>query len=609
MLVVLVAAIITTDVFTSSSVRSFLYGRLDEQVDAAQNQAYVYIATNYQRDLAANDTVARVDPSAWLMQLAASSPASPGSATSGVSAGSSATSGAVNGPTADTIPSPVRDSAAALAPAPAALGGRGVLNAGALSARLSPDVYVEVLDAQHQLVFQRPSGSRDSRDPAPVLPASFHVQRAPVVHTFGRGHGVFAPDRPAFDLPAHGSAGAYYQAEAVAVPGGTLVTAVALTPTEQTLASLTHVELLVSIVVMLILVALILVIVRIGLRPLDEMTATAKAIAAGDLSQRVRPSEERSEVGRLGEALNGMLSQIETAFGERTTSEARLRRFVADASHELRTPLTSIRGYAELLRKGAFDDEPDRRRAAERIEHEAARMSLLVNDLLLLARLDQGRPLQRARVDLGHVVTEAVEAARIVDPTRPLSLTANDVVVVEGDASRLRQVADNLLRNAAEHTPPATPVHVTVAVQGSWAILEVADEGPGVGPEEAARVFDRFYRGSEARTGEGTGLGLSIVAALAAAHGGEARVEDRSGPGAVFVVQLPLAPQPGSQESATPVERPSQDRPAALAGEPVVGEPVVGEPVVGEPVVGEPVVGEPVVGEPVVGEPVGRPVR
>ncbi len=601
MLVVLVAAIITTDIFTSSSVRSFLYGRVDEQVDAAQNQAYEYIETNYLRDLAANDSVAKNDPSQWLTQLAAPSPGSVGAGTSGGSGVSGTTSGVASGPTADTIPSPVQPSAAALAVPATGLGGRGVLNAGALSARLSPDVYVEVLDAQDQLVFQRPSGSRDSQDPAPVLPASFHVQASPLVHTFGRGHGVYAPDRPAFDLAAQGNGGAYYQAEAVAVPGGTLVTAVALAPTEQTLGSLTHVELLVSFIVVLVLVALMLIIVRIGLRPLDEMTATAKAIAAGDLSQRVRPSEERSEVGRLGEALNGMLSQIETAFGERTTSEARLRRFVADASHELRTPLTSIRGYAELLRKGAFDDEPDRRRAAERIEHEAARMSLLVNDLLLLARLDQGRPLQRARVDLGHVVTEAVEAARTVDPARPVSLTATDGVVVEGDASRLRQVADNLLRNAAEHTPPATPVHVTVAAQGAWAVLEVADEGPGLGPEQGAHVFDRFYRGSEARTGEGTGLGLSIVAALAVAHGGGARVGDGSGPGAVFVVELPLAPEPGAQEPdrAGDADGFTQGQPEARGGP---GDERTGDSTA-------PLAGGPGTDERVTGEPVGRQAR
>ncbi len=301
-----------------------------------------------------------------------------------------------------------------------------------------------------------------------------------------------------------------------------------------------------SIAVMIALLLLTLWIVRMGMRPLDDMTETAGAIARGDLTQRIRRTDDRSEVGRLGVALNGMLSQIEAAFRERTSSEVRLRRFVADASHELRTPLTSIRGYAELLRKGAFESEEDRRRAAERIEGEAARMALLVQDLLLLARLDQGRPLARENVDLGRIVADAVDATRTYDPERPITLAMDAPVLVLGDSARLRQIVDNLLHNAVVHTPAATPVHVDVARHGPTAVVRVADEGPGLDAEQAAHVFDRFYRGSEARTGDGTGLGLSIVAALAGAHGGSARVDSTPGVGSVFIIEIPVADSDGT---------------------------------------------------------------
>jgi two-component system OmpR family sensor kinase len=351
-----------------------------------------------------------------------------------------------------------------------------------------------------------------------------------------------------------GSPGLHYRALAVAVPGGVLVTAISLDPTEETLASLTHIEVFVSFAVSVALLLLALWIVRIGMRPLDDMTETAGAIARGDLTRRIRRAEVHSEVGRLGSALNMMLSQIEAAFRERTRSESRLRRFVADASHELRTPLTSIRGYAELLRKGVFDSEDDRRRAAERIENEAARMSLLVDDLLLLARLDQGRPLDRVPVDLSQVAVEAVDVMRVRDTTHPITLDADGAVVVAGDADRLRQIVDNLLRNAVVHTPEGTAVRVAVEHHGRSAVLRVADDGPGLDAEQAARVFDRFYRGSEARTGEGTGLGLSIVAALAGAHDGRAVIDTTPGVGTEIMVEIPLlgSSAPGADGDPVP---------------------------------------------------------
>ncbi|HYA68718.1 MAG TPA: HAMP domain-containing sensor histidine kinase [Acidimicrobiales bacterium] len=507
-LILFVAAIVVTDVVTSASLHSFLVGRLDEQLDVAQSQAYDYIGDTYDRDLKAHDPTAEHLPAVWLAGLAVT---------------------------------PSISSDGAVIPAPAS-GPGPRLNSTFLANRLSPDVYVEVIDASGTVVFDDPSGqiSPTDHDPAPVLPAHLPVETHLPAHSFGQGHGPYVPDRPSFEVPAHGKKGFVYRAQAVAIPGGTLVTAESLVPTLATLASLTHVELIVSAAVILALVVLVLATVRFGLRPLDDMTVTAGAIAAGDLTRRVRPDDDQSEVGRLGRALNGMLSQIQAAFDERSRSESRLRRFVADASHELRTPLTSIRGYAELLRKGALDEEEGRRRAALRIEHEAQRMSVLVDDLLLLARLDQGRPLERSSVDLGAVMADAVEAARIADSDRVVSLECGSTVRVLGDPVRLRQVADNLLRNALVHTPPGTPVRVRVDHDATRAIVSVADEGAGIEPEAAGRVFDRFYQGSEARTGSGSGLGLSIVSALAVAHGGRAFVESTPGRGACFVVELPL---------------------------------------------------------------------
>jgi two-component system OmpR family sensor kinase len=532
MLALLVAGIVTTDLVTSSSLRSFLYGRLDEQIDVAQDTAYGYIWATYERALAADIHAATSNQQAWLAELA-----QPRTATSPPS---SPPIGRVP-QTPDTVPTAVPSTVASAASAAANRDVRGIrLNAEVLASRLSPDVYVEVIDGNGRIVFQRPSGSSAYKDPAPVLPQALPVQAAPPSIHFGTQHGAYVPDRPAFEVSAQGR-GATYRVQAVAVPGGTLITAVPLDPTTQTLASLIHVEVIVSIVVVIALLLLALWIVRFGLRPLEEMTETAGAIAAGDLTRRIRRPDERGEVGRLGSALNGMLSQIEAAFAQRTSSESRLRRFVADASHELRTPLTSIRGYAELLRKGALDDDDARRRAAERIEHEASRMGLLVDDLLLLARLDQGRPLERFPVDLGMVMHDAVEAARATGGDHRISLVASGVVLVSGDAARLRQVFDNLLRNAVVHTPAGTPVHVTVRRDGSRAVITVADEGPGLAADQAVRLFDRFYRGSEARTGEGTGLGLSIVAALAAAHGGRAFVHSVPGHGTVFTVELPAS--------------------------------------------------------------------
>ncbi|MFS8102495.1 HAMP domain-containing histidine kinase [Lentzea alba] len=271
------------------------------------------------------------------------------------------------------------------------------------------------------------------------------------------------------------------------------------------------------------------VLVRSSTRALEEVEQVAGEIAAGDLSRRVPVRQPGSEVGRLASALNTMLGQIEQAFAVRVSSENRMRQFVADASHELRTPLTSIRGYAELYRQGAASDPSS---VLQRIEDQAARMGVLVDDLLQLARLDSAQPLSLSTVDLVVLVTDAVVEARMRDPSRVVSLTLSGPVVVQGDEARLRQVLTNLLDNALTHTPSGSPVEVRLG-EG---VIEVADHGPGMSAEQASRVFERFYRADSARGPGGTGLGLAIVAALVAAHGWRIELDTAPGEGAVFRV-------------------------------------------------------------------------
>jgi two-component system, OmpR family, sensor kinase len=283
---------------------------------------------------------------------------------------------------------------------------------------------------------------------------------------------------------------------------------------------------------------------RRELRPLERMAQKSRAIAAGDLSQRVEPDDPRTEVGQLGDALNTMLAEIERAFAERMAAEKRLRQFVADASHELRTPVTSIRGFAELFRRGAGERPADLANVMRRIEQEGERMGELVEELLLLARLDQGLPLEREPVEIAVVVEAAVDAARAADPARPIAVDAHGPLVVLGAESRLRQVVDNLLTNARVHTPAGAPVHVRLASEDERAVLEVSDEGPGVPAEEADRIFERFHRidRSRARSQGGVGLGLAIVRSVVETHGGTVVYRPRPGGGSVFQVSLPLAP-------------------------------------------------------------------
>ena len=329
-------------------------------------------------------------------------------------------------------------------------------------------------------------------------------------------------------------------------PGGVVVFAIPLTETQSTLSALLLLELVISLAVVVATAMLALLIIRISLRPLEKMGAVAQDIAAGDLTRRVEPATAHTEIGRLGLALNGMLSQIEAAFVERSASNNRLRRVIADASHELRTPLTSIRGYAEMLRRGAAESPRDSEAARRRIEEEAIRMTGLVDDLLVLARIDQGRPLDQEAVDLRTIANDAVADARVVAPQRAISLSANGPVIVTGDDTRLRQVLGNLMRNALVHTPQQSPIEVAVATDDGLGRLSVADHGPGLADGDVGRIFEPFYRAdpSRSRDSGGAGLGLSIVSAVVAAHGGRVTVSTTDGGGATFEVELPLASEP-----------------------------------------------------------------
>ncbi len=333
---------------------------------------------------------------------------------------------------------------------------------------------------------------------------------------------------------------------------GTVVVAMPLTEVRATQHRLLLIEGIVSGVVAAAIGLVTYWLTRRELRPLELMAQKSRAIAAGDLSQRVAPDDARTEVGQLGDALNAMLAEIERAFADRAAAEERLRRFVADASHELRTPVTSIRGYAELFRRGAGDRPADLANVMRRIEQEGERMGELVEELLLLARLDQGLPLERQPVEMSAVVDAAVDAARAADPGRPIEVDSDSPLVVLGAESRLRQVVDNLLTNASVHTPPATPIHVRLVAEDSEIVLEVADAGPGVPAEEADRIFERFYRTDRSRTRSrgGAGLGLAIVRSVVETHGGTVAYRPRPGGGSVFRVVLPLAPAAGTKNAA-----------------------------------------------------------
>jgi signal transduction histidine kinase len=333
--------------------------------------------------------------------------------------------------------------------------------------------------------------------------------------------------------------------------GGHLVIATSLGDIDSTVTRLEIADAIAAAVAIALLAGVGLPLVRASLAPLREIESTAAAIAGGDLSRRIEHAAGNTEVGRLAEALDLMLASIEAAYLARADGEARalrsqdrMRRFIADASHELRTPLTSVRGLAEYgLQQGGGASPEELLRLMGLIAREAGRMGRLVDDLLLLARFDAGRALERRPVDLASIAAEAVQQARIVSAGRPITLKAAEPVIVDADAERLRQVIDNLIGNAIQHTPRGTPVAVTVSSEPGTGLLTVADRGPGMSQEQASHVFERFYRTDDARTRDsgGAGLGLAIATSLAVAHGGGLTVDTQPGRGAAFHLRLPLA--------------------------------------------------------------------
>ena len=282
-------------------------------------------------------------------------------------------------------------------------------------------------------------------------------------------------------------------------------------------------------------------VIKLSMKPLEKIEETAEKIAAGDLSARLDNFEPDTEVGRLSTSLNTMLSRIEESFAARAESENKLRRFVADASHELRTPLTSIRGFAELHRQGAVPDGEKTRELIGRIEKESMRMGYLVEDLLMLARMDQSRELEMTDVDLSNLVTEAVSSAQAAGPDHPVTMDIAHDVHTQGDADKIYQVVTNLLANARAHTPEGTKIHVATYSDDNGSYVTVADNGPGLSQEDQERIFERFYRVDTSRqrnSREGSGLGLSIVDEVMKAHGGTVSVASEPGNGATFTLHF-----------------------------------------------------------------------
>jgi two-component system OmpR family sensor kinase len=385
-------------------------------------------------------------------------------------------------------------------------------------------------------------GQFAARDPEPVLSG---IDVATVRRQAGR----------AFTVPSS-AGGAGFRVRAVERPDGSgiFVVGISLQGVDATVHRIELITWIVALSVLAVLIAVATVAVRLGLRPLATVERAAQDIAAGDLSRRVAEGPPGTEIGRLSSAFNSMITKIESAVAASARSQAALRQFIADASHELRTPLTTVRGYAELARKRAFPDDAAEAHAMERIEAEASRMGGLVDDLLLLAHLDQDRPLRLAKVDLAALTADAVADARVrTSAQRVIDFAAPEAPVhVDVDADRMRQVLVNLLGNATTHTPEETRVRVALGRDGAAVRLEVADEGPGLPADQVARLFERFYRvdPGRSRARGGSGLGLAIVAAIVHASRGTVTCTSAPGQGTRFVVRLPAHSSPSADLEA-----------------------------------------------------------
>ena len=373
-----------------------------------------------------------------------------------------------------------------------------------------------------------------------------------------------------FDAPSTPSGGPTLRVRASTLANGDLlILAQPLSDTQSTLNHLKVIELIVTAGAVLMALAAGFWLVRLGLRPLRDMETAAESIAEGNLTERVPGENTTTEVGRLAGTLNIMLTRIESAFRARVASEARLResdarlrRFVGDASHELRTPIAAISAYAELFGRGASEQKADLERLMVGIQSETGRMEHLVADLLLLARLDEGRPMEMRPVDVVSLCAEAVQTSTTVGPAWPVTFTALRPIEVTGDATNLRQVIDNLLGNVRSHTPEGTTTRVSVEPDGHGAVVVVSDDGPGMTPDQVTHAFERFYRSdpSRSRLHGGAGLGLSIVSAIVAAHGGTVTAASTTGQGTTFTIRLPATPPVGlPSPDADQVALPSPD--------------------------------------------------
>jgi two-component system OmpR family sensor kinase len=338
------------------------------------------------------------------------------------------------------------------------------------------------------------------------------------------------------------------QFRAIALPFasgyGSILVSTPLDSVEHTRHKLTALLILISFMILFLIALTAYFIIKWSFRPLMEIEQTASSIADGDLSARLDEDDSNTEVGNLKRSLNTMLTQIETSFKLKSESESRLRQFVADASHELRTPLTAIRGFSELIRQGAVKGEEKTKEVVERIENESLRMGSMVEDLLMLARLDQNPILNADPVDLNKLVAEAGESARVSGPNHPLTieLPSHEVYWL-GDENRIHQCVANLLANARTHTPANTPITLSLIELENEIQIKIADQGPGLSEEDQNRIFERFYRADPSRTrqsGEGSGLGLAIVSAIMEASGGKISVESTVGNGATFTLHLPV---------------------------------------------------------------------
>jgi two-component system OmpR family sensor kinase len=385
----------------------------------------------------------------------------------------------------------------------------------------------QIQDGVLTVLFRPNVSSGRAAEPAVTIADAVHAARNHQAFTIGSTSGSVRYRMLAFRAP----------------DGSITLVGLSLQDVDATMSRLRLVLIAAVAMVIGILALVVFWVLRLGVRPIKRMTRTAGAIAAGDLSQRVPAERPGTEASDLGDALNTMMSTIEGAFTERAASEARLRRFVADASHELRTPVTTIRGYAELYRHGGLADTADLDQAMRRTEQESVRMASLVDDLLLLARLDEGRPLARRPVDLGVLGVDAAADARAVAPDRVVTAEVTAGVIVDGDEDRLRQVVGNLVGNALVHTPAGTAVSVRVHNGNHRAVVEVHDDGPGMAPDVAARAFERFSRAdaSRSRDAGGAGLGLAIVQAIVVAHGGAVDLQSAPGTGTTVRVELPRA--------------------------------------------------------------------